>query len=82
MVHNADEESTLNDYADCRRDKFVNITNPTSIANLHRLQSTEPVHEEERRNFFRRLNDSEDMEFKKQLGTSEFRLSSTSQQQY
>lgn len=46
----------LQQYADVRRKAFIDYTNPTSIANKHRLMSDEPEEVKRRDQFFAKVN--------------------------
>ncbi|KAI5813489.1 hypothetical protein BZA77DRAFT_284669 [Pyronema omphalodes] len=46
----------LQKYADVRRKAFIDYTNPTSIANKHRLMSDEPEEVKRRNQFFAKVN--------------------------
>jgi hypothetical protein len=54
--------------ADVRRDAFVKVTNPESIAFKQRVSSVEPEHVEDRNKFFEALNN--DPEFHSQFAKS------------
>ena len=57
-VYKGESEALLDMYAEIRRKNFLEFTNPTSIANMKRLNTTDPKVIEERNKFFKAVNNN------------------------
>ena len=77
IAHGADVDQMLDDYAKARPSIWRNFTDPMSTEKLMRLASTRFEHVEERKIFFRRLNDPTDIAVKIQEGTADSKLASS-----